>query len=197
MIGKVNAGALSINDLSHNDKKIVYDNVKNQKDVEKYLSIYQMNNPPPPAAYEQYIAYPKQEQKQEKEQYSSPIFDENAKGIMESIMQFRERDIKSPDWNEYDSNVSDEEYEQTVRKTMNAIKSDLDEEQKMNEVKDMLGDDFEEFIQSEKSSKSLENVNVSKQLSARQVTHKNSGNPLNIQCEAMRILHLMKRLWIS
>merc|ERR1712176_1405430 len=68
VIGKVNAGALSINDLSHNDKKIVYDNVKNQKDVEKYLSIYNMNNPP--VAFQQYINYP-MAQKQQKQKVSA------------------------------------------------------------------------------------------------------------------------------
>jgi len=192
VIGKVNAGALSINDLSHNDKKIVYDNVKNHKDVEKYLSIYNKNNVGrAPVAFQQYINY--QQPKQQKIGYQSPIFDENAKGIMESIMQFKEQDIKSPDWDAYDSNESDQEYEMTVRKTMDAIKSDLNDQQKNEELKDMLGDDFEEFIQSQQQQnkgKEVEEVkknekssNVSKQLSQRQVTHKNSGNPLNIQCE--------------
>merc|ERR1712176_500217 len=44
----------------------------------------------------------------------------------------------------------------------------------------MLGDDFEEFIQQSKGQEEEIKKNENVQ---RQVTHKNSGNPLNIQCE--------------
>ena len=44
VIGKVNTGKLNINELDQADKEIIYDNINDKKDVQKYLQMYQNNN---------------------------------------------------------------------------------------------------------------------------------------------------------
>eukprot|EP01084_Bolivina_argentea_P314897 545472_1 len=55
VIGKVHNGTVNLDDIEEDDKKIVYQNVKNQKDVERYLDMYAnaYQQPPPPQQQQQ------------------------------------------------------------------------------------------------------------------------------------------------
>merc|ERR1712154_142994 len=92
----------------------------------------------------------------------------------------------------FNEDMDDDEYEENLKKTLSVIANhnELNEEQTMQELRDMLGDDFEEvkqqiFDENEKKQQIKKQKQKNKQQKhKKQITHKNEGNPLNIHCEA-------------
>eukprot|EP01083_Nonionella_stella_P025117 69186_1 len=172
VIGKVNYGALSINDLDNEQRAIVYENVKNQKDVEKYLAMYNNTNIVNNMSYP--VAAPPKQMRYDR--YGS-------KDIMDSIHMFREQDADMlrarQQMNLFNEEMDDDEYELTLKQTMSVMQHKLNEEQKEAELRDMLGNEIYDQIKDEIVCEERQE----EMFASGKVPHKNSGNPLNIQCE--------------
>ncbi len=86
--------------------------------------------------------------------------------------------------NLYNEDLDDEQYELQLKQSLSVLDQDLNEEQKEAELRDMLGDDFEDLKAEIYKNKEHQHYKQNANVVERQITHKNLGNPLNIQCEA-------------
>eukprot|EP00484_Ammonia_sp_Unknown_P016493 CAMPEP_0197036436 /NCGR_PEP_ID=MMETSP1384-20130603/13937_1 /TAXON_ID=29189 /ORGANISM="Ammonia sp." /LENGTH=738 /DNA_ID=CAMNT_0042466615 /DNA_START=21 /DNA_END=2237 /DNA_ORIENTATION=+ len=280
VIGKVHAGKVGLSDLDAEDKKLVYENVKKEGDVQRYMMMYQNNNniyelqqaqlaqqmnhliqggavgaataayhqPPimnvsqPQSYYNQIAAYnqnkyhpppamgqggiakqpvvaqgkypqvvpapnlqtqPQQQAPRQPQYKRGPnggfVFDPQIKQIFESINEFREQQTleehksnhsqsygaQQPNFNDFaaeNDELDEEEYEQRLKKTMSSITSVLDEDQEIAELRDMLGDDYEELKTDIDAQKQKEQAHL--QIAQSELEkERNKGNPLGIHSE--------------